>query len=156
MSHSWSLLGSQVWESIYPIQLDFGLPSKVNSRSIIFQALVFLVKCILGVYFAIEHILMGTHTGGQNRNVFYLTQLSFLFFYFVQQRLVYSTVLPHKDLKLLQSHDIISLFHLVFVYRQQNNHLPEIISNYFTARENRHSRNIRNRRDLFACKSVKE
>ena len=30
------------------------------------------------------------------------------------------TVLLHKDLKLLQSHDIMSLFHLVFVYQQQN------------------------------------
>ena len=58
------------------------------------------------------------------------------------------TVLLHKDLKLLQIHDIISLFHLVFVYQQQNNHLPEIFSNYFTARENLHSRNIRNRKDL--------
>ena len=92
MSHYLSLIGSQVWESIYPTQRDFGLPSKVNSRSIIFQALVFLAKYILGVYFAIEHILIGTHMGGQNCNVIDLTQLSFLFFFlnFVQQRLVYS------------------------------------------------------------------
>ena len=63
------------------------------------------------------------------------------------------TVLLHKDLKLLQIYDIISLFHLVFVYKQQNIPLPEIFSNYFTARENLHTKNIRNRNDLHVNQS---
>ncbi len=63
------------------------------------------------------------------------------------------TVLLHKDLKLLQMHDIVLLFYLVLVYQQQNNHLPEIFSYYFTVRENLHTRNIRNGKDLHVNQS---
>ena len=61
----------------------------------------------------------------------------------------YPTDKLHNELNILKCEDIHKLFVGIFVYKQQNNLLPTIFSNYFHARNNIHNIQTRNSERLF-------